>query len=565
MRSRPQSGLSNQSPFPTPSQSTSVADDESMSKDDISKSLAQKDPSWFKQTPDRSLGSAANRKTHEAEPTSLSAATARRMLPGLSQDSTSEPEKSISPPPDTHSESILGNGDFRMDRTPSTKVPFPTSTSFAAKSVSLQDINLPPPTSDIAPSSRSTVGNTPSLPALSGRMSPERVPRSPSPTKGLGGFVQSAMLKRSDSVNKRWSAQATPGLSRGNSIASVRSNNNTQIYPGTYKPPIESRLGSISRENSPAPTSRPASSHGTTVQRKILPSSGVGNSEDERQSPKDDTEVSARVQTSGHHPSLSGSLPTSNSLPALTSPPSSPSKRWSPTKSSWLENAINKPDSPKPKFSAPQQPGWMADLTKAKQQKSNAEPVRQVTSRKVQTTGFLRSPPTDVGGKNSSISGLPNGFSAGIGFKELSRSSTVGSQDRTIHDQRQRAGDASEVSAIEDSKRIATPDSSTSRVVLGEQEGAEDPRSGRVSNAPVTSPKSPELLKSHPITPPKPTPTSSPRSARLGKTASGSDEAEFKNVFGKLRRTQTKNYVAPDELKDNITRGKAALNVTKTH
>ncbi|CRK38302.1 hypothetical protein BN1708_020497, partial [Verticillium longisporum] len=37
---------------------------------------------------------------------------------------------------------------------------------------------------------------------------------------------------------------------------------------------------------------------------------------------------------------------------------------------------------------------------------------------------------------------------------------------------------------------------------------------------------------------------------------------ELKNVFGNLRRTKTQNYVAPDELKGNILRGKAALNAT---
>jgi len=43
---------------------------------------------------------------------------------------------------------------------------------------------------------------------------------------------------------------------------------------------------------------------------------------------------------------------------------------------------------------------------------------------------------------------------------------------------------------------------------------------------------------------------------------STSNEPEFKIVFGQLKRTKTQNYVAPDELKNNITRGKAALNVT---
>lgn len=39
-------------------------------------------------------------------------------------------------------------------------------------------------------------------------------------------------------------------------------------------------------------------------------------------------------------------------------------------------------------------------------------------------------------------------------------------------------------------------------------------------------------------------------------------EPEFKNVFGRLKKTETRNYVAPDALKGNILRGKAALNTT---
>jgi hypothetical protein len=56
-----------------------------------------------------------------------------------------------------------------------------------------------------------------------GRISPERLDRPLSPTKGMGGFVQSAMMKRSDSVNKRWSVQSPAGLNRVNSVASNRS------------------------------------------------------------------------------------------------------------------------------------------------------------------------------------------------------------------------------------------------------------------------------------------------------------------------------------------------------
>ena len=45
-------------------------------------------------------------------------------------------------------------------------------------------------------------------------------------------------------------------------------------------------------------------------------------------------------------------------------------------------------------------------------------------------------------------------------------------------------------------------------------------------------------------------------------TDGSKEELEFQNVFGKLKRTQTEKYVPPDELKSNILRGKAGLQVT---
>lgn len=52
------------------------------------------------------------------------------------------------------------------------------------------------------------------------------------------------------------------------------------------------------------------------------------------------------------------------------------------------------------------------------------------------------------------------------------------------------------------------------------------------------------------------------RKREVVKDSGGEAQPEFKNVFGKLKKTETRNYVAPDELKSNILRGKAALNLT---
>ena len=77
-----------------------------------------------------------------------------------------------------------------------------------------------------------------------------------------------------------------------------------------------------------------------------------------------------------------------------------------------------------------------------------------------------------------------------------------------------------------------------------------------------TSLDRPPALKPKPQTPPKTDFRAGLKSRQTGSTNSEANEPEFKAVFGKLKRTQTQNYVAPDVLKDNISRGKAALNTT---
>lgn len=52
------------------------------------------------------------------------------------------------------------------------------------------------------------------------------------------------------------------------------------------------------------------------------------------------------------------------------------------------------------------------------------------------------------------------------------------------------------------------------------------------------------------------------RKREVVKDIGNEQEPEFKNVFGRLKKAETRNYVAPDELKGNILRGKAALNNT---
>jgi len=222
--------------------------------------------------------------------------------------------------------------------------------------------------------------------------------------------------------------------------------------------------------------------------------------------------------------------PTETTPRGSASPPTSPSKtmdtrRWSPTKSSWLESALNKPDSPKPKTAPPPQPAWMSEISKAKQ-KASIDLGRSPTiapKHEVKLGGLMRSPPPGGLAKPLSIGGLPTGFSSGAISK--SRAESVSSQDGKETLKRSDSGDTSNSSTI-----AAKP-------------------------SPVSS-------KTKPETPPKKDFRNTLKPRQPATENGGSNEPEFKNVFGQLRRTKTQNYVAPDELKNNITRGKAALNIT---
>lgn len=363
-----------------------------------------------------------------------------------------------------------------------------------------------------------------------GRISPERLDRPASPTKGMGGFVQSAMMKRSDSVNKRWSVQPPAGLSRGDSVASNRSSVNLGNIGSTTTREI--RPTSLSRENSPRAASRPTSSHSNATVTQDRP--GTASS------------MRSSITTSTADAFAKPTLPTSRTQTPLglrttqpeglakesdTTPPSSPSKtmdprRWSPTKSSWLESALNKPESPKPKVVAPhQQPSWMSEISKAKQ-KGSVDLGRNTTTapkHEVNIGGLMRSPPPGGLTKPLSLSAIPGGFSTGS--IPMSRPGSVTSQ-----------------TSSDFSKLIKSPETT-----------------GPSSLAPTSLAA---VTKVKPETPPKKDFRASLKSRPTQPENGSSNEPEFKNVFGQLRRTKTQNYVAPDELKDNITRGKAALSLT---
>ncbi|KAI1121116.1 hypothetical protein F5Y10DRAFT_282727 [Nemania abortiva] len=451
---------------------------ENPSRDQIAAALSSKDPSWFRQTADRGANSAAYRRNQVEDTQTVDLSSAQTQLPGMSRSTSGE---------------SFRNEDSSLRGSPS-----------------LRSTRLDPPSTAAqsdADSSRETRG--PFSPPL-GRTSPTRAERPISPTKGMGGFVQSAMMKRSESVSKRWNVQSPTGLQRADPVTSNRNS-----YDPTSRTVTSSRIRPTSiLGDAPMEPARPSSSEGKEEDRSASRISG---------SLKLDTTASPdpEVQDSGK-----------------ITPPVSPSKtmdprRWSPQKSSWLESALNKPESPKPKSTQPppSQPAWMAEIQKAKAQKAN-------------NPGTESSKAPVVSHKHQvSIGGLMRSSAPGITTTPVVRGG--------LHN--------------------PSPSTSTINAPMGNIKPSESqlstvPSLAKSRTEPTSEIKQatlPSVEKVKPATPPKKDFRASlkPRAPPVA-TSTSSQNVEFKNVFGTLRKTTTQNYVAPDELRDNITRGKAALNVT---
>lgn len=449
------------------------------SRDQIAQALAGKDPTWFRQTADRGQGSAAFRKNQVEDADTLDMSSLRAQLPGLSREGSGEPLREAA-------EIRPASPGIRA------KLGSPLILSPAQR--------LEPPTPEATNQKELAAG---------GRTSPTRPL---SPTKGMGGFVQSAMMKRSDSV-KRWSVNSPAGLQRADSAVSNRSSiDNTQRTSTTLS---HSRQNSTLRDGSVTPTrsSRPTS-RGTTT-----PTSRPVSSHDEQKDTRD------RGSNHDERPPADTKDEEEQQLPVSPSKTMDP-RRWSPTKSSWLDAALNKPESPKPKPTphTSQQPAWMVELNKAKSQKSNhGSPdigaTSPVTKRhEVKTGGLMKSSPMGAGIKP-----------AALGASTLSP--------------RLPSGDKPAVSGLRSNLTRRASDKI-------DQQGAA-PSSTSAKTKPQTPPKKDLDFRGN----------LKPRQAPSG-TGTSETPDELKNVFGKLRRTQTQNYKAPDELKNNILRGKAALNVT---
>ena len=562
------------SPDPAPASRTAA------SRSQIAQSLASKDPKWFRQTEDRVLGSAGYRRNQEEEMSDTASTTRSVRLPGMSRETSLEPEKELSPPPESvqsistsREGSIRGHsgGSHRRSNSPAVlsasgiRSPLPTMSS--------QRFEPPSPDST---SSRDidmlTAGRTLAMSPSQGRISPERLDRPNSPTKGLGGFVQSAMLKRSDSVTKRWSAQPGVGLSRGNSIASNRSGyDGSRPIAENMAPSKERKSGNISSDDSPTAKSRPGSSH-----------SNITATQEQAEGERSGAALystSNKSEIPSNNGFIKPALPHQKSITPVTeaaknrqdtassekSPPASPNKRWSPTKASWLENAINKPDSPRTKAPPPQRPSWMAEINRAKQQRGSVDFGKGETHKEVTTGGLIRSPLLGGANKSPSIGGLPIGFSAGIAKKSKAEdASTQASKEIATKNLKSEEEPHSPATFPQSSKAPkAVENVPSSFVSTSEAKNLTEPSSSNMTEAATNTRRgTPSPLKAKPETPPKKDFRSNLKTRQVSAGKEANDDAEFKNVFGKLKRTQTQNYVAPDELKDNILRGKAGLATT---
>ncbi|KAG0158503.1 hypothetical protein PDIDSM_6018 [Penicillium digitatum] len=209
------------------------------------------------------------------------------------------------------------------------------------------------------------------------RTSPERT-RSTSPTKGLGGFVQSAMMRRSDSMSKRWSAQTPQGPGRSNSIVSNRSSVAGPSLSELAPPP----LGRIGREP-PTLLQRPGSSHSEapteTTEQPVTPA--------DKESVN--SESPGKSFRPGHSRSASSATAEgSDSQSPFVSKTMDP-RRWSPNKASWLESALNRPEPPRQATSPPSQPNWAKD----RQSRGSVDLGRVNNFKEVTPLGLMRTPP----------------------------------------------------------------------------------------------------------------------------------------------------------------------------
>ena len=564
------------SPRASPGPSSPEAQDPSRAQ--ITHSLGAKDPSWFRQTSEREADSPANRRSRgDAFASDAGSVSGRRQLPGMTardatsaenqRDGNSSAEGGHSGSP-SRSSSVRGSARWSNHFSTNTSLSGFSGTEHRSPTHSLDRFRIPPPqsenTSSFDEDDSFNSGKSMAMSPSQERISAVQTERSTSPTKGMGGFVQSAMLKRNDSVNKRWSAQTYTGLSRQNSF--IGSNNMNRS---------DDNASTLSKSNSREQES-------TSLERKGSPSRATSKMDDfpKAADPRDDVFVKPFLPL--HSRSRSVVSTTSSAAEkdevGSTSRSTSPSKRWSPTKASWLENALKKPtDSPKPKAPPSQQPSWMAEINKTKFQRNSvdmgnaASPAFQkgaLADLKFQSRSSPAFSPNIA--ENQEVEKMD------VGIQELGNPKRESKKIDPKSPDRERPEDEPSTKLDHKSSPLEKEDyrqlislpqlekSSHKPPTINESRPSPNLHLNRTITPPITlKPEVAPLLKCiEPDTTPKNDFRSVLKSRQAPTTSSQPEKKEFINVIGTLKRTQTKNYVAPDELKNNILRGKAALNVT---
>ncbi|KAJ5596825.1 hypothetical protein N7450_003283 [Penicillium hetheringtonii] len=629
---------------------STASEQDRLSRNQFPQSSPSKDSSCLRQIPDRGLGSPTRHKAEQDSESVLDSDEARP-LPGVSRDSTVVPEHveraadtSPSPP---RTASTIGEGSFHNRFSSVSSVSLATG---LGSPVTLSEApKLDPPQTEA-----STEEPLPASPTQR-RMSPERS-RSNSPTKGLGGFVQSAMMRRSDSVSKRWSAQLPQGLSRSNSIVSNRNSIAAPSFTASVSDMTPTTNSRMSRESSPVPNPRPGSSHSEATvvrpaeptERPTTPSNTVSN-ETQRldgspsrplyrhaRSSSSMTNENQRLDGSptrplyGHARSASSMTNDSQNTDTASSPFTSRTmdpKRWSPQKASWLESALNRPPESPRHQRQPSQPSWQRE----RQSRGSVDLGR---FKEVTPIGLMRTPPPGGHFKQPSISGnlgsptatKPHDTIPESPAGDIEKESTPTKPELVTEESPSDPEPKSEKNASQ-TESIIVPDSEVKTELEPQREPEPEPEveikaeieaeaepqpaptpdtgiatepaseaapkaalepepETEASSALESPPKSEPARKAAPSAlNPKPNfslPSRDPMSPRVvkppqspvvdfranlrkrevAKDTGPQQEPEFKNVFGRLKKTETRNYVAPDELKGNILRGKAALNVT---
>lgn len=494
----------------------------------IAASLAQKNPTWFRQTQERGFSSAAYRK-NQIEGTQETPASRSIQLHGMS--TSREPSRSPAPMSTHNVHSTRASAEVKQEEDR-----FKRGSTPDIAALRLSMTQKPSPTRpdsqdkiDARPlSSESMDQSGPNLARSSSVLSQNRPA---SPVKGFGGFVESAMMKRSDSVNKRWSVREGGGLRRGDSVAGAR--------PLSLHSRGISRDIAMSRDESSSPRalSRPGSSHNEETAQASASAFAPSTEQVKAEQNHENSSPTAKLHMDETRPQTPSEDSMLSRSPSKTMDP----RRWSPTKSSWLGSMLQQnAEPPKLQPLKEEQPKWKVDLQRSKSRASRDVSPAKAEEKKTSTAlPAITSPPTTPSSKPTAF---PGWSSSTTPVTEAPQSLSTKPVEMSEDDTRAKVEETT-AEALADTIPQATTQ-------IGTSEQA----------API--PKQAPTLKPKPATPPKTDLRGNLKSRAPGATSGNGDEPEFKSMFGKLKRTTTQNYVAPDEFKTNILSGKAGLAVT---